>query len=173
MAFGRPGGQTFKAPGLPLATLLILLSLLGGCVGSRPEARAPVSPPIFPERELYLVFERESDYSPLTGKKVKVRVSSPARLLHPEDGEAVTDERGAVRVAYAPVSRYDLSALGSGDLIIDYPCVIYLTMEISPYRNFEWQVDDSLSFASYGDPLYAGLDRTPERGPFYVNLFLP
>jgi hypothetical protein len=120
-----------------------------------------------------LVFEREGDYSPLAGKKVKIRISSPAELLVPASGEAVTDSQGAVRVIYAPVSRYDEKAMAAGDLIIDYPAILYVSMSLPPYQDFEWQLDDSQSFASYGDPLYRGLDRTPDEGPFYINLFLP
>jgi hypothetical protein len=153
--------------------LFPLILLLTSCLSSRPATYDTQSPPLFTQRELSLVFERESNYAPLSGKKVKIRISSPAELILPASGEATTDAKGAVRVLYKPVSRYDESALAAGDLIVDYPAILYVTMSLSPYQNYEWQVDDSQSFASYGDPLYRGLDREPDAGPFYINLFLP
>ncbi|MDR2349724.1 MAG: hypothetical protein LBF41_03715 [Deltaproteobacteria bacterium] len=131
------------------------------------------SPPVFPERKLLLVFERESDFAPLANREVVVRVSAPAKVLIPAGGTAVTDENGAVEVVYGPVSRYDENALKAGDLIIDYPATLWLSMDLNEYETFEWEVDDSLSFARYADPLYRGLNREPDGEPAYLNLFLP
>jgi hypothetical protein len=130
------------------------------------------APPDFKARELVLVFERQADFSPLANKKVLIQISSPAKLLLPPDGIGKTDAQGALKVSYVPAALYDESAARSGDLIIDYPAALYVKMDLSGYE-FEWQVDDSQSFASYADPLYQGLDRKPDEGPAYINLFLP
>jgi hypothetical protein len=157
-----------------LLLLLVLLCLFACSIDTRVKNDYDkASPPFFPQRELYLVFEREKDLTPLTHKKVNIKISSPTTLLYPPGGDAITDSQGAVYVVYTPVSRYDESAYKAGDLIIDYPATLYITMDLSDSDSFEWQIDDSLSFASYGDPLYQGLNREPDKGPSYINLILP
>jgi hypothetical protein len=140
-------------------------------------AAVPSGPPEalaaeFPERRLVLVFEDQRSFRPLSGRKVKILLSQPAALVLPADGAAVTGPAGSVEVVYRPVAVYDESALAAGDVVADYPAVLFITME-APGEDLEWQVDDTLSYARYRDPLYQGLDRDPDPGPSYVNLFLP
>jgi hypothetical protein len=141
---------------------------MAGIYTGPPEALAPD----FPERRVILVFEDERNFRALTGRHVKILLSQPAELVTPAGGSAVTGAGGAVEVVYRPVAVYDESALSAGDVVADYPAVLFISMDTGS-EIFEWQVDDTLSFARYHDELYKGLDRDPDPGPSYINLYLP
>ncbi|MDR1041793.1 MAG: hypothetical protein LBR80_16840 [Deltaproteobacteria bacterium] len=162
-----PASPAFAAS----AFAALALALSAGC------AAVPSGPPEalaadFPERRVILVFEDERSFRPLSGRRVRILLSRPAALVSPANGLAVTGPEGSVEVVYRPVAVYDRSALAAGDVVADFPAVLFVSME-APDGEFEWQVDDTVSFARYRDPLYQGLDRDPDPGPAYVNLFLP
>jgi hypothetical protein len=76
-------------------------------------------------------------------------------------------------VVYAPALFYDLSAAQEGDVVADFPALLFVTLDAGGDEIIEFEVDDSLSFARYQDPLYQGLNRDPSPGPTYVNLAVP
>jgi hypothetical protein len=145
---------------------------LSGCVASMEAGPPGPYAAELPERRVILVFEREASYTPLSGRKVSILLSSPAALVSPAGGSAVTGSGGEVEVVYRPVAVYDESALAAGDVVADFPATLFVSMDLGS-DVFEWQVDDTLSYARYQDPLYRGLDRDPAPGPAYINLVLP
>jgi hypothetical protein len=155
-----------------LALSALALALLAGCVAAVPAGPPEPLAAEFPERRLILVFEDQRAYRPLSGRRVRISLTRPAVLVTPADGTAVTGPAGSVEVVYRPVAVYDESALAAGDVVADFPAVLTITMD-GAGDGLEWQVDDTLSYARYRDPLYQGLDRDPDPGPSYVNLFLP
>jgi hypothetical protein len=128
--------------------------------------------PVYPERRLILVFEREGDFQPIGGARVNVEVDPPATLIEPKNGQAITDSYGALTLTVAPVAYYDESALKAGDFAVDFPIAISVSMERNG-RLLAWNVSDNQSFARYRDPLYQGLNRDPDVEPGYVTLTAP
>jgi hypothetical protein len=158
------------APALAALTAFCALWLCG-CMASTPSAvRAIPQAADFPERRLILVFENESSFTPLTGRRVKIQISSPATLITPADGSAVTGSGGEVEVTYRPVAVYSENALNAGDIVAEFPAILNVSMELGD-DVLEWQVDDTLYYARYSDPLYQGLDRDPDPGPYHINLY--
>jgi hypothetical protein len=137
-----------------------------------PAGPAPPLAAEFPERRVILVFEGERDFRPLAGRRVKIILSSPAVLVSPAGGAATVGPGGEVEVVYRPAAVYSESALAAGDVLADFPAVLFVSMDLGS-EIFEWQVDDTLTYARYRDPLYRGLDRDPDPGPSYINLMLP
>jgi hypothetical protein len=157
-----------------LAALLATLLAVSGC--SYPQRfDSPLSGPQAPEshdRELVVTFERESDFSPLAGRAVTVLLKGPGELLVPAQGRGVTDGSGRLRVLVSPVAVYDQSALKTGDIVIEYPVDLTLSMTIGD-ATFEWDLDARQSFARYQDPLYQGLNRDPATEPLFLTLTIP
>jgi hypothetical protein len=116
-----------------------------------------------------MVFETENEFSPLAHREVSVKLAPPARLISPPGGTATTRSDGSVDIVYAPVAVYDESAFRDGDIIADYPAVFSITLKEGG-ELYQWEVDDTLSYAHYQDPLYQGLDREPDQGPVHINL---
>ncbi|MDR1079996.1 MAG: hypothetical protein LBQ79_03295 [Deltaproteobacteria bacterium] len=154
------------------ALAALALAAAAGCVAAVPAGPPEPLAADFPERRLVLVFEDQRAFRPLSGRRVRISVSAPARLLAPADGTAVTGPSGALEVVYRPVAVYDESALAAGDVVADFPAVLSVSMDAGG-DTLQWQVDDTLSYARYRDPLYQGLDRDPDPGPSHVNLYVP
>jgi hypothetical protein len=128
--------------------------------------------PLYPERRLALVFQKDKTYSPVAGARVAVEVEPPARLLAPASGQGLTDADGVLAITVAPAAQYDQSALKAGDVAVDFPIALTVSMERDG-RVLTWDLDDNQSFARYRDPLYQGLNRDPDQEPAYVTLTLP
>lgn len=143
---------------------------LPGCVSQNPRALVPTVPDIT-TRKLVLVFEREKNYRPIPLGQVTLSVSAPVKLLSPSQGK--TNPDGSFLVSYEPIAIYDQNALEVGDIVIDYPAVIYVKLETADGLVFNWELSDHMSYARYADPLYQGLNREPTPGPIYYNLSIP
>jgi hypothetical protein len=124
------------------------------------------------ERELELTFERESDFTPLAGRAIQIELKGPGELKIPTGGRGVTDGYGRLRLVVAPVAVYDRSALKTGDIVIEYPVDLTLSMTVEG-TVFEWDLDARQSFARYQDPLYQGLNRDPSLEPYRLTLTIP
>jgi hypothetical protein len=160
----------------PLGFALWALALLAaaGCAYPAPfdNGLYGAEVPIYPERRLVLVFETEKTFSPVAGALVNIEVAPPVRLLAPTSGQGRTDANGALTIALAPVAKYDQSALKAGDVAIDYPIALTVTMERGG-RLLAWDLSDNQSFARYRDPLYQGLNRDPDAEPALITLTMP
>jgi hypothetical protein len=158
---------------LPWAILLALVALSGCSSPSRYEdgligAQAPVGN----RRRILLTFERESDFSALAHREVLVSVREPATLASPAGGRGLTDQSGQIELLVDPVAVYDRDALKSGDIIVDYPAELTVSMAIGG-TVYEWDLDGHDSFARYADPLYRGLDRDPDPATLSLTLTVP
>jgi hypothetical protein len=131
-----------------------------------------VEAPLFPERRLTLIFEREGDFRPLAGREVRLTVLAPAKLVSPADGRGVTDAAGRLEARVEPTAVYDRSALKTGDVVVEFPVFMTALMAIDG-AVYEWDIDDRESFARYQDPLYRGLNRDPGAEPLRLTLTLP
>jgi hypothetical protein len=128
--------------------------------------------PVYPERKLVLIFEKDGSFTPIAGAKATIEVAPPARLISPSSGTGVTDGDGTLALTIAPVAQYDKSALLAGDIAVDYPIALTVTMERGG-RLLAWDLNDNQSFARYRDPLYQGLNRDPAEEPAFMTLTLP
>jgi hypothetical protein len=128
--------------------------------------------PVYPERKLVLIFEKEGSFNPIVGARAKIEVAPPARLISPSQGTGVTDVDGTLALTIAPVAQYDQSALLAGDIAVDYPISITVTMEREG-RELSWELNDNQSFVRYRDPLYQGVNRDPAKEPAFMTLTLP
>lgn len=157
-----------------MGALLILGTCLGGCAYPTPfdNGLYRAEAPVYPERRLVLVFQREKTYSPVAGAKVQIEVAPPARLLKPESAVGVTDADGTLALVLEPVAKYDESALKAGDIAVDYPLALTVTMARDE-KLLTWDLSDNQSFARYRDPLYQGLNRDPDPAPAFMTLTLP
>ncbi|MDR1165910.1 MAG: hypothetical protein LBO66_08610 [Deltaproteobacteria bacterium] len=167
-----PRRESPRPPLWALALAWLSLAFLPGCLSPHAPLAHPEIPD-FKERTVILVFERENSFRPLSGALVTVSVSSPARLLSPAGGVGRSGPDGSLAVVYAPALFYDLSAAQEGDVVADFPALLFVTLDAGGDEIIEFEVDDSLSFARYQDPLYQGLNRDPSPGPTYVNLAVP
>jgi hypothetical protein len=128
--------------------------------------------PQYDRRTLVLVFQQEGTYQPAAGAAVRVEAAAPARLISPAGGRGLTNSYGELTVVVAPAALYDESVLKQGDIVIDYPVDLAVTM-IRSGRELGWSVSDNQSFARYRDPLYQGLNRDPDPQPGFMTLTLP
>jgi hypothetical protein len=163
--------RLFNGSGIGSALLLILFL---GCAYPAPfdNGLYGTQAPVFDRRELTLIFEQEHSYEPVAGAAVNIEAAPPVRLISPESGRAVTDSSGAVHIALFPVAQYDQSVLKQGDIVVDYPAELKITMERGG-KLLSWNVSDTQSFARYRDPLYQGLNRDPDTEPGRMTLSLP
>jgi hypothetical protein len=172
----RPGSglSSTLTVAVGLIWLALVAPLLTGCAYPTPfdNGLYGAQAPIYPERRLVLIFTREGTRAPLAGARAQVEVTPPTRLLSPASGQAVTDADGVLALTLAPVAQYDQSALKAGDIAVDYPIALKVTM-LRDGRELTWDVTDNQSFARYRDPLYQGLDRDPDEAPAYLTLTAP
>ncbi|MDR2368127.1 MAG: hypothetical protein LBF58_08485 [Deltaproteobacteria bacterium] len=125
----------------------------------------------FPRR-LLLTFERESNFSVLAHREVTVAVKPPATLLSPPSGTGRTDASGQLEIVVEPVAIYDRKAIKGGDLVVDYPVELTVSI-VADSAVYEWDLDGHDSFARYSDPLYRGLDRDPDASALNLTLTVP
>ncbi|MDR1486664.1 MAG: hypothetical protein LBT62_01525, partial [Deltaproteobacteria bacterium] len=79
---------------------------------------------------------------------------------------------GQIEIAIEPVGVYDRSALENGDIVVEYPA--YLTVSLNlDNTDYTWELDHLESFARYQDPLYQGLNRDPDTTPLVMTLTVP
>jgi hypothetical protein len=128
--------------------------------------------PIINKRQLRLAFEKESNYTPLANCDVYVSLKGPSKLLSPPSGHGRTDEAGQLEIAIEPVGIYDKSALNNGDIVVEYPADITVSLTYNSIK-YEWDIDHFESFARYQDPLYQGLNRDPDTTPILLTLTIP
>ncbi|MDR1577474.1 MAG: hypothetical protein LBT86_04495 [Deltaproteobacteria bacterium] len=145
-----------------------------GCAYPTPFENGLYGPeaPWYPERKLTLIFEREKTFDPVAGAKVTIEVEPPAKLLSPASGVGATDGDGALTLIVAPVAQYDQSVLKQGDIAVDFPFNLKVTMERGG-QTLAWELSDNQSFARYRDPLYQGLNRDPDAAPGFLTLVAP
>ncbi|MDR1677418.1 MAG: hypothetical protein LBS44_03400, partial [Deltaproteobacteria bacterium] len=79
---------------------------------------------------------------------------------------------GQLEVLIDPVAVYDQSALKSGDIVVDYPAQLTVSLTLGS-TVYEWDLDGHDSFARYRDPLYHGLDRDPDPTTLSLTLTIP
>ena len=127
----------------------------------------PPAPKVF-----ILTFERESDFTALAGRQVTVAAKEPAVLISPENGRGRTGPDGRLEIIVEPPAIYDRKALKGGDIVVDYPAEITVTLDAGQ-AVYEWDLDGRDSFARYSDPLYRGLDRDPDPSPLNLTLTIP
>jgi hypothetical protein len=123
------------------------------------------------ERRLILIFERENSFRPISGALVKINLMEENELLLPHNGQGTTDSSGQLEVLILPRAEYDQSALKNGDLLVEFPINISITL-FDGEESWEWTIDDRQSLARYRDPLYQGLNRDPTSAS-YLTLTLP
>lgn len=123
-------------------------------------------------RKLSLTFERESNYAALASQEVTVTVKSPATLVSPANGRARTDSTGTMEIVVMPVAIYDKNALKAGDIVVDFPAELTVSMAVGQ-AIYEWDIDGHESFARYSDPLYRGLNRDPDPEALSLTLTIP
>jgi hypothetical protein len=128
--------------------------------------------PVGNQRRILLTFERESNFSVLAHHEVRVVVKEPATLISPASGQARTDSAGQLELLIEPVAIYDRNALKSGDIVVDYPAELTVSL-ISGQTVYEWDLDGHDSFARYSDPLYRGLDRDTDPATLSLTLTVP
>ncbi|MDR1608469.1 MAG: hypothetical protein LBT38_08710 [Deltaproteobacteria bacterium] len=128
--------------------------------------------PLYPERQITLVFEKAKTFSPVAGALVKIEVEPPARLISPAGGEGRTSSDGTIALTVATVAQYDQSVIKQGDIAVDFPINFKVTMDRGG-QTLVWDLADNQSFARYRDPLYQGLNRDPDPHPGFITLTAP
>ncbi|MDR0354137.1 MAG: hypothetical protein LBJ64_00095 [Deltaproteobacteria bacterium] len=157
-----------------LSTLLFVACLAAGCSSPSRFENSLIGPqaPASSLKKIFLSFENERSFAALANRQVTVSVAEPAALLSPKGGRAQTDAQGKLEVVVEPAAVYDRSALKSGDIVVDYPARVTISMMIGSDA-YEWDIDCHDSFARYSDPLYRGLDRDPDPTPLHLTLTAP
>jgi hypothetical protein len=159
---------------LSIFLVLTFLSFSASCVAPnryRSGLEAPLAP-IYKERRLTIIFERENDFSSLANIDINIILDSPAKLISPAVGLGRTNQEGRLELIIEPVAVYDQHTLKGEDVIIDYPAILTISFNDGS-KIYEWKIDASESFARYQDPLYQGLNRDPDSAPYLVTLTIP
>ncbi|MDR2443230.1 MAG: hypothetical protein LBE31_06895 [Deltaproteobacteria bacterium] len=159
---------------LLLGLLVFLLFIFSGC--SYPQrfenGLSGLEAPTGHGRLLILTFERESDFSPLAHQSVTVAMTSPGAVKSPIDGQGLTDSNGQLTISVSTVAVYDKSALKTGDVVVEYPVDLLVTLKTTG-QTYQWDLDARQSFARYRDPLYRGLNRDLSPEPLHLTLTVP
>lgn len=152
--------------------LAVVVAVATGCSARPATLEDPTSPRTGYQRHIMVVLERE-DFRPVSGVGIKVEVASPTTLVSPAKGYGRTNSKGGLELILEPLPHYDEAVVLGGDVVVDYPVKIKLTVSRSGKKPLVFYFEDRETYARYADPLYHGLNRDPKIGITYYNIVMP